>query len=154
MIVLLNCSTSWCQNDNTTISSTGGLTVKSDSVLISYDDLRKANAKIYGNTEINILHTYKNDDNYKVYEDKHPINILRFNTVEKGKVHPTQKPLELLEYLIKTYTLENQVVLDNCMGSGTTGVACKQLNRSFIGIELDEKYFNIAKKRIEGVINE
>ena len=110
---------------------------------------RKANAKIYGNTEINILHTYKNDDNYKVYEDKHPINILRFNTVEKGKVHPTQKPLELLEYLIKTYTLENQVVLDNCMGSGSTGVACKQLNRSFIGIELDENYFNIAKKRID-----
>lgn len=63
-------------------------------------------------------------------------------------LHPTQKPLELCKYLINTYTNENDLVLDNCMGSGTTGVACKQLNRSFIGIEKDEKYFNIAKKRI------
>lgn len=65
------------------------------------------------------------------------------------KVHPTQKPVELLEWLIKTYTNEGFTVLDNCMGSGSTGVACKNLNRNFIGIELDEKYFNIAKERIE-----
>ena len=54
-----------------------------------------------------------------------------------------------MEYLIKTYTNENELVLDNCMGSGTTGVACKNLNRSFIGIEMDDKYFDIAKERIE-----
>ena len=60
-----------------------------------------------------------------------------------------KKPVALLEYLIKTYTNEGETVLDNCMGSGSTGVACKNLNRKFIGIELDENYFNIAKERIE-----
>ena len=63
--------------------------------------------------------------------------------------HPTQKPVPLLEYLIKTYTNEGELVLDNCMGSGSTGIACMNTNRNFIGIELDEKYFEIAKKRIE-----
>ena len=67
-----------------------------------------------------------------------------------GKLfHPTQKPVPLLEYLIKTYTNEGETVLDNCMGSGSTGVACVNTNRNFIGIELDEKYFNIAKERIK-----
>ena len=65
-----------------------------------------------------------------------------------GKVHPTQKPVALLEYLIKTYTLEGETVLDNCMGSGSTGVACINTNRNFIGIELDPEYFKIAEKRI------
>lgn len=80
-----------------------------------------------------------------------PSDILKFNVVpnRKGKLHPTQKPVELLEYLIKTYTDEGMIVLDNCMGSGSTGVACKNLNRNFIGIELDDSYFNIAKGRIE-----
>ena len=82
---------------------------------------------------------------------RYPINILEFGQ-ERG-LHPTQKPVPLLEYLIKTYTNEKETVLDNCMGSGSTGVACKNLNRNFIGIELDENYFNIAKERIEGVIN-
>lgn len=63
--------------------------------------------------------------------------------------HPTQKPVALLEYLIKTYTNEGELVLDNCMGSGSTGIACINTNRNFIGIELNEEYFNIAKKRIE-----
>ena len=67
----------------------------------------------------------------------------------KGKQHPTQKPVELMEYVIKTYTNEGETVFDFTMGSGTTGVACKNLNRSFLGIEMDEKYFNIAKERIE-----
>jgi len=71
------------------------------------------------------------------------------NADRKNKVHPTQKPVALLEYLIKTYTLEGETVLDNCMGSGSTGVACINTNRNFIGIEKDETYFNIAKKRIE-----
>lgn len=64
-------------------------------------------------------------------------------------LHPTQKPVDLLEYLIKTYTQENEIVLDNCMGSGSTGVACLNTNRQFIGIELDQTYFGIAKKRIK-----
>jgi site-specific DNA-methyltransferase (adenine-specific) len=67
---------------------------------------------------------------------------------EGNTVHPTQKPVALMEYLIKTYTNEGDTVLDNCMGSGTTGVACKNLNRRFIGIEKDEKYFEIAKGRL------
>ena len=77
-----------------------------------------------------------------------PKMVLYFKT-ERG-LHPTQKPVALLEYLIKTYTNENDTVLDFTMGSGSTGVACKNLNREFIGIELDKKYFDIAKDRING----
>jgi site-specific DNA-methyltransferase (adenine-specific) len=81
----------------------------------------------------------------------YPKSIIKINNhLQKEKrLHPTQKPVALMEYLIKTYTNEGNLVLDNCMGSGTTGVACKNLNRDFIGMELDEKYFNIAKQRIE-----
>lgn len=71
-----------------------------------------------------------------------------------GKLHPTQKPVELLEWLIKTYTNENEVVLDNCMGSGSTGVACINTNRGFVGIEMDDTYFEIAKNRIENTYKE
>ena len=71
--------------------------------------------------------------------------------MDRPKVHPTQKPIALLEYLIKTYTNEGEVVLDNCMGSGSTGVACKNLNRGFIGIEKKDEFFDIALERIGGV---
>ena len=82
---------------------------------------------------------------------RYPKNIIRVsNASQKDKFHPTQKPVALLEYLIKTYTNENETVLDNCMGSGSTGVACVNTNRDFIGIELDKDYFNIAKQRITG----
>lgn len=77
---------------------------------------------------------------------RHPKTIQKFNR-DKG-FHPTQKPVALLEYLIKTYTNEGDTVLDNCMGSGSTGVACKNTNRNFIGIELDWKYFDIARERL------
>ena len=79
----------------------------------------------------------------------YPHSILEFSTDQLG-MHPTQKPLALCEYLVSTYTNEGAKVLDNCMGSGTTGVACKNLNRSFIGIEKDEKYFEVARVRIYG----
>lgn len=79
---------------------------------------------------------------------RYPVDIVEFKR-DKNKLHPTQKPVALLEYLIKTYTNEGNLVLDNCMGSGSTGVACINTNRNFIGIELDENYFNIAKERIE-----
>lgn len=79
--------------------------------------------------------------------DRYPVDILEFKR-DKYKLHPTQKPVSLLEYLIKTYTNENDIVLDNCMGSGSTGIACQNTNRNFIGFELDEKYFNIAKERL------
>lgn len=80
----------------------------------------------------------------------YPKSVLEFNS-ERG-LHPTQKPVALLEYLIKTYTNEKETVLDNCMGSGSTGVACKNINRNFIGIELDKNYFEIAEQRINGVL--
>ena len=80
----------------------------------------------------------------------YPKTILKINR-DRNKLHPTQKPVALMEYLIRTYTNENETVLDFTMGSGTTGVAAKNLNRKFIGIEMDEVYFNIAKKRIEEV---
>ena len=79
---------------------------------------------------------------------RNPLSILSYSK-NGSRLHPTQKPVELCEYLIKTYTNENGVVLDNFMGSGTTGVACVNTNRNFIGMELDENYFNIAKDRIE-----
>ena len=87
------------------------------------------------------------DKEYRMPTDVIKINMERKNTGEAG-LHPTQKPIELMEYLIKTYTNENETVLDFTMGSGTTGVACKNLNRKFIGIEMDDKYFNIAENRI------
>ena len=81
-------------------------------------------------------------------DSKYPTNIIECDKIAKP-IHPTQKPTQLLEYLIKTYTKENEIVLDFTMGSGSTGVACINTNRKFIGIELEEKYFNIAKERIE-----
>lgn len=76
-----------------------------------------------------------------------PTTVLKFNRVERPK-HPTQKPIDLLEWLINTYTNEGDTVLDNCMGVGSTGIACKNTKRSFIGIELDNKYFEIARKSL------
>jgi len=84
----------------------------------------------------------------KTYDDKCPETIIEFNCREGRGLHPTQKPVALMEYMIRTYTNEGEVVMDNCMGSGTTGVACKNTGRFFIGIEQDEKYFQIAKDRI------
>ena len=83
----------------------------------------------------------------------YPSNVLYYGLDRTG-LHPTQKPVALLEYLIRTYTNEGETVFDNTMGSGTTGVACVNTNRSFIGMELDEEYFNIAKKRIEDAVRE
>lgn len=109
-------------------------------------------SKNYKKSEINQL---KEMDNTITYKEKYPKNIIEIsNANQKGKIHPTQKPVELLEYLIKTYTNEGDVVLDFTMGSGTTGVACKNLGRKFIGIELDENYFDIAFERIKEATNE
>ena len=85
----------------------------------------------------------------KTYTDRYPLTKIEFKR-DSGKNHPTQKPVALMEYLIKTYTNEGEVVLDFDMGSGSTGVACRNLGRRFIGIESDEEYFEIAKKRIGG----
>jgi DNA modification methylase len=88
---------------------------------------------------------------FKRNKTNFPRQNLKFGMEEKN-AHPTQKPVALLEYLIRTYTLENETVLDNTMGSGSTGVACINTNRNFIGIEKDYKYFDIAEKRIKEAI--
>jgi len=89
------------------------------------------------------------EDKLYIYTDKNPISILDFsNASQKGKFHPTQKPVALFEYLIKTYTHEGELVLDNCAGSGTTAIACLKTNRNYILIEQETKYCDIANKRI------
>lgn len=107
--------------------------------------LRRSNTNNHG------LGFSKNDTVYENKGYRYPITVQEFQQKwrRQDQLHPTQKPVELLEYLIKTYTKEGDIVLDNCMGSGSTGVACANLNRKFIGIEKDEKYFNLAKERIE-----
>ena len=109
----------------------------------------KYDREYLGNINNSITSTSGNDLRY-------PSSVQEFNNRANGDtgLHPTQKPVALLEYLIKTYTNENEVVLDNCMGSGSTGVACINTNRKFIGIELDDTYFEIAKERIENTYNE
>jgi site-specific DNA-methyltransferase (adenine-specific) len=93
------------------------------------------NAKLFSSTK-------------KEYLEKYPTSQIRFNCRDFRGLHPTQKPVALMEYLIKTYTNEGETVLDFTMGSGTTGVACVNTNRNFIGIEMDDKYFQIAQDRI------
>lgn len=99
----------------------------------------------------------KDDWQYEEKGIRYPSDVIRFSNwngalfgnTDKTVKHPTAKPIDLLEYLIKTYTNDGETVLDNCMGSGSTGVACKNINRDFIGIELNEEYFGISKQRIE-----
>lgn len=107
--------------------------------------LKKAKKKRYNE---NWGEFYKTEPILKA-KGKYPTSILKFARPSKQRFHPTQKPDELLEFLIKTYTNEGDVVLDNCMGSGSTGVACLNTNRSFIGIEINEDYFKIAEERLK-----
>ena len=105
-------------------------------------------------------YTHQVSENYHIKSEeitknypllRNPISIRKFNNRKKKDrgLHPTQKPVELLEYLIKTYTKEGDLVLDFTMGSGSTGVACQNTNRNFIGIELEEEYYKIAEQRLE-----
>ena len=96
------------------------------------------------------LNYYKNQKMAKTVSDgeRYPISIIKFSR-DKEKLHPTQKPVALFEYLIRTYTNEGETVLDNCIGSGTTAIACINTNRNFIGFELDEEYWEIANERLE-----
>jgi site-specific DNA-methyltransferase (adenine-specific) len=89
-------------------------------------------------------------DEFKTTDFLYPKNLIQFSNADQtGKVHPTQKPVALFEYLIKTYTNEGETVLDNCMGSGTTAIACINTNRNYIGFEKEEKYYNIIQERIK-----
>lgn len=107
----------------------------------------KNNNKIFGKTGTKDGYITENDGK------RYPTSILYFNRELKPRYHPTQKPVPLFEYLIKTYTNENETVLDNCMGSGTTAIACINTNRKFIGFELDTTYCDIANKRIQDVVS-
>ena len=111
-----------------------------DRTKYKYNPTNTGKRDALGNLEM--THANHNGNN----ELRYPSSIQKFNT-EVGN-HPTQKPVTLMEYLVRTYTQENDTVLDFTMGSGTTGIACKNLNRNFIGIELDSKYFAIAESRI------
>lgn len=130
-----------------------------ENVLIFYKKLPTYNPqmrkgfKSYSYSKENISSTNYGNSNgtngiIKNEGDRHPVDIIEFKR-DRDKLHPTQKPVALLEYLIKTYTVEGEIVLDNCMGSGSTGVACANTGRRFIGIELEENCFKLAKQRIE-----
>ena len=109
---------------------------------------RKGNSRNYGKTGCGNPDYIQTTSNY-------PKDIICFsNPSNKGHLHPNQKPINILEYLVKTYTNEGDIVLDNCMGSGSTGVACINTDRNFIGIELDKQYFDIAKKRVKEAENQ
>lgn len=107
------------------------------------------------NTQSNQSELYNPYDKFTDYDstERYPRSVLKFpSDKQKIALHPTQKPVALLEYLIKTYTNEGDIVLDNCMGSGSTIIAAINIKRKYIGIEKDEKYFNIAKERIKNYI--
>lgn len=142
-------------------NATGGLFCKyqpmrcMEDICVFYGKAPKYNPQ--GLVELERPKVNRADRNQNVYGGKrndsvqrftgYPKNLLEFDR-ERMIFHPTQKPVELLEYLIRTYTDEGDTVLDNCMGSGSTGVACVNTDRRFIGIEKEERYFDIAKKRI------
>ena len=126
----------------TTYSKNGNMKYNPQGI-IPREKVNKRNSN-----KADIFHSNPNIPTIQKYTN-YPKSILSFSRENKC-VHPTQKPVDLLEYLIKTYTNEGEIVLDNCMGSGSTGVACVNTNRDFIGIELDKDYFNIAKQRITG----
>lgn len=119
-----------------------GKSVYNPQGLVKINKVTKQGAKVTDNIGGGVRKT-----EYVQTHTNYPRSILRFAS-EGNTVHPTQKPVALMEYLIRTYTNEGDMVLDNCMGSGTTGVAAVKTNRKFIGIERDENYFAIARKRI------
>ena len=129
-----------------------GTTATSTSKTMPYNPqgLKDIN-RVLKNTDTDSLgmrDSRKKGSEYVQTKTGYPRSVLKYSH-DNSKLHPTQKPVELMEYLIKTYTNENETVLDFTMGSGSTGVACVNTSRNFIGIEMDENYFNIAAKRIE-----
>ena len=104
----------------------------------------KINDVIWNGRKVKCGHIHNNKTGLRF-----PKNIININNSNNKSVHPTQKPIALFEYLIKTYSKEKDIVLDNCIGSGTTAVACKQLGRSFIGFEISQKYVDIANNRLK-----
>lgn len=120
--------------------------------LVKLDKPKKCKRKQSKDTKDSIYKEGSLSKEYTVKYTNYPNNLLFYNKEPKS-LHPTQKPVDLLEYLIKTYTNENDIVLDSCAGSGSTGVACANTNRKFIGIEKEEKYFEIATERVKKAYN-
>lgn len=132
-----------------------------ENIYVFYKHLPTYNPQMTtGHTPYKRQQSKNNSNNYNLKPDivvparqshgtRYPRDVIKFSNRKHDSLHPTQKPVPLLEYLIKTYTDEGMTVLDNTMGSGSTGVAAKKLNRNFIGMELDKEYFEIAKQRIE-----
>ena len=108
------------------------------------------NNKKYSNTGATVYEesSFENNDYVQEYTN-YPKNLLYFDVVSKNKTHPTEKPIDLLEYLIKTYSNPNDIILDFTMGTGSCGVACQYSDRDFIGVELDKEYYNIAVERMK-----
>ena len=138
------------------------LQIEEDVVVFAYGKvnyfpvMRKGKMRKKGgsNKQIQSMSKFIRPDYYKYSDEYYPVNILdEFPNCsnKKGREHPTQKPVAPFEYLIKTYTNESETVLDNCMGSGTTAVACINTNRNYIGFELSEEYCNIAEERIREI---
>ena len=129
-----------------------------ENILVFYEKLpkyhpQKTQGKPYTNKSVSCTPNYgKFFSIPRVNTDgmRFPVDVIRFSNANNAKkIHPTEKPVDLLEYMIRTYTDEGETVLDSCMGSGSCGVACQHLGRNFIGIEKDTGYFEAAKKRIE-----
>ena len=132
------------------VFSSGTCTSTSKTMPYNPQGLKDIN-RVLKNTDTDSLgmrDSRKKGSEYVQTKTSYPRSVLKYSH-DNSKLHPTQKPVELMEYLIKTYTNANETVLDFTMGSGSTGVACVNTNRNFIGIEMDENYFNIATKRIE-----
>ena len=143
--------------ENISVFTKHPLTYQFTDIVKYYPELKDCNkiVKTAKTSKEKITETRPNHEyNLKPYVMKktgYPDTILKVSN-EKNKLHPTQKPVELIERLVKLYSKENDLILDNTMGSGTTGVACKRLNRSFIGIEKDEKHFKTADEKINGTL--
>lgn len=133
------------------VFSPGGINQNTKNKMVYYPQgTKNCDKKVTSNVKKQGVNIYNClNKTYTQTTTGYPTNVIEFAC--EGGLHPTQKPVALCEYLIKTYTNEGDVVLDNCMGSGTTGVACRNLNRKFIGIELDEEYFKTAEKRLKEV---
>lgn len=142
------------QTEDVAIFSVGGGKTAYNPQMKKREKPIKSGGNSVSTTIYNVDKTVNGTEYVKTYEYKFPTTLMRFMKIRQGSLHPTQKPVELLEYLIKTYSNEGDIVLDNCMGSGSTGVACVNTGRNFIGIEKDEKYFKIAERRIKSEISQ
>ncbi len=136
------------RHESISVFSSGGIAAGCDCYY--YPDTKECRKKVFTRYKEggDYIQGVNDTKPYIMTNTGYPESILKY-PVDSNRLHPTQKPVALLEYLIKTYTLKGETVLDNCMGSGSTGVACINTRRNFIGIEKDDKYFEIAKKRIE-----